>query len=196
MLISDSHRFAFFHNPKTGGSSITAALAPYLRDPQEVWSRDDRGWQIKHHVRIAVTIRGRVGLTSKKALHRWGPYPEGYLRVAFVRNPWERMVSWFLTRRDKTEGEEFDIYLSRFFRKYKTQSQAIGHADFVGRFEDLEQDFRRLCSQVGIDPAPELPHRNRQCEVRLPWRQYYRDFPGTEEMVRKHFAEDIERYGY
>ncbi|NNK33015.1 MAG: hypothetical protein HKP02_07815 [Xanthomonadales bacterium] len=32
--------------------------------------------------------------------------------------------------------------------------------DFVGRFESLQEDFRRVCAKLGIESA-ELPHRNR-----------------------------------
>tara|TARA_Y100000310_G_C20418275_1_gene685402 strand:+ start:635 stop:823 length:189 start_codon:yes stop_codon:yes gene_type:complete len=43
-------KFIYIHVPKTGGSSVTSALAPYLIDPKPVDKTERKGWQIKHHV--------------------------------------------------------------------------------------------------------------------------------------------------
>ena len=49
MIISDSHKFVFHHVPKTGGSSITAALAPYCRNYEGVIPEETHGWQFEFH---------------------------------------------------------------------------------------------------------------------------------------------------
>ena len=86
MLISDSHKFVFHHVPKTGGSSITAALAPYCRNYEGVVPPDDTPkWQMAFHQPhwMHHPVSGYVA----------GDIPEGYYSFAFVRNPFDAVVS-------------------------------------------------------------------------------------------------------
>ena len=46
MIICDDLRLCFLHTPKTGGSSFTAALAPYSRNKAPVPADDVSGWQM------------------------------------------------------------------------------------------------------------------------------------------------------
>ena len=85
MLISDSHKFVFHHIPKTGGSSITAALAPYCRNYEgEIPTEESFGWQTRFHHPYYMHHPVR-GFES-------GDIPEGYYSFAFVRNPFEAVV--------------------------------------------------------------------------------------------------------
>ena len=49
MLVSDSHKFILFHYPKTGGSSMTEVLGPYLTPNIRVPEVKFMGWQTNHH---------------------------------------------------------------------------------------------------------------------------------------------------
>lgn len=62
--------------------------------------------------------------------------------------------------------------------------------DFVGRFENLQEDFRHVCKTIGIECS--LPHVNRSQHV--DYRTYYND--KTIQLVYEHFKEDIEMFGY
>lgn len=67
-----------------------------------------------------------------------------------------------------------------------------GHlaADFIGRFEYLETDFRRLSDEIGVHLA--LPHTN--AFARRHYREYYT--PVDIEKVRKLYKRDLDHFGY
>lgn len=62
--------------------------------------------------------------------------------------------------------------------------------DFVGRFENIEEDFRAICRKVGITAS--LPHVNKS--KRTDYRDYYD--AETRDLTARLYAEDIERFGY
>ena len=63
--------------------------------------------------------------------------------------------------------------------------------DFVGRYESLQRDFDAVCRTIGL-PRLELPRRG--ATEHPPFAQCY-DVE-MEEIVYRHFATDIERFGY
>jgi hypothetical protein len=63
--------------------------------------------------------------------------------------------------------------------------------DFVGRYESLQRDFDAVCRTIGL-PRLELPRRG--ATEHPPFAQCY-DVE-MEEVVYRHFAVDIERFGY
>ncbi len=62
--------------------------------------------------------------------------------------------------------------------------------DFVGKFENLDEDFRSICQKVGI--SARLPHINKS--KRTDYRDYYDS--ETRDLTAQLYAEDIERFGY
>ena len=76
MLISSSRSFLFIHIQKTGGSSLHAALHAHFPDLRSFLGTHD---------------------TALQALDRLGEAEYGrYYKAAFVRNPWARLVSWYM----------------------------------------------------------------------------------------------------
>ena len=62
--------------------------------------------------------------------------------------------------------------------------------DFVGRHENLAEDFQKVCRIVGIQE--ELPHEN-QTEHRQ-YRHYYT--AEARALVERIYREDLDRFGY
>jgi|19_taG_2_1085344.scaffolds.fasta_scaffold00919_7 hypothetical protein len=188
MLLSHKHKFIFIHIPKTGGTSIKRALLPY----SDVENRDES----KH--KTSVFWKKQLGKKTWKS----------YFKFVFVRNPWDRMVSrryyqMFVNGDEKARDrglafKDFEEFLgsdrsrlvinqSRYFHNKFGKNMV----DFVGRFENFQEQFDQVCDKIGIDKI-ELSHLN--SSPRGEYRQYYND--KTKKIVEKACKDDIMRYGY
>jgi len=209
MLISDDPPFLFIHVDKAAGTSIQAALRPYAipRTRNRLRKRlvmlggmnrlfnTHRLLEFSEHVTAAVV---------KNCLP-----PEAYTRLfkfAFVRNPWDRMVSKYahLLRREQHPRHErvkamhdFTEFLQWELKRAEAlQSSYVCDADdrfivdFVGYFEKLPEHFTRVCEHLKIQPGLE----NKNTSAHQDYRTYYT--PVTRELVAKHFRRDIELFGY
>ena len=75
MLIShEEPKFIFIHIQKTGGVSISNLLRRYIP--------------------TTTPGRGRRHISARRALKQV-ENPDDYFKFAFVRNPWDRLVSWY-----------------------------------------------------------------------------------------------------
>ena len=63
--------------------------------------------------------------------------------------------------------------------------------DFVGRFENLADDFAEACRRIGVEVEP-LQHLNPS--QRSDYRGYFS--ADTAELVARHWAAEIEAFGY
>lgn len=209
VLISHDHRFAFIHVPKTGGCSVKAALAPYALD---VLRYAPNRW-LDHcgvHVNYFAPWRFKRFRTHTPAaiLHRELP-PDvyaGLFTFAFVRNPWDLLVSSYHFLRHHTTHRRgrlalrlgsFGRYVEYELRRGKLcQSRMLTSrhgrllVDFVGRFETLASDFAVVTSHLGI--IAHLPHVNAM--VHGDYREHYTSKLAAS--VADGFGEDIARFGY
>ncbi len=209
MLLSYSHRFLFIHVPKTGGSSISRALAEYVHRPQDHWVNRALG-RVGIHVNLygPERIRRYRFHSTARILQRHLSKEtfESSFKFAFVRNPWDRMVSSYHfvagcathhRHRRVAQGMDFKDYLRYEAARGKMSQSAMltdrsGRllVDFVGRFERLTEDFHRVCRLLGL-PC-ELGHHNRSRH--RDYREYY-DRESIE-LVRRHFGDEIELFDY
>jgi len=83
MLISEAKKLLFVHIQKTGGNSISHVLRRAVPDIRPLLRKHERA---------------RAG----KA--RLGDAWDDYFSFAFVRNPWDRMVSWWAMVHANTHG--------------------------------------------------------------------------------------------
>jgi hypothetical protein len=176
----------FIHINKTAGTSIGKVLG--LREKQHLTVQE---------------VRNRVGVKN------WN----NSYTIAFVRNPWDRMVSYYRYRvktpQKGTHKIEIDFkewiikvfqdrdpryydYPKMFMPQVDWLKDEFGdiEIDFIGRFETIEKDFKELCKE--LDVQLELPHLNKTKQV--PYQKYYDE--ETRQIVAEYFAEDIETFGY
>ena len=135
-------------------------------------------------------------------------------KFAFVRNPWDLQVSSFHhIRRERPhlmQGmDDFESFLrwkldpDRPYQYHidtsiELQSDYLVDLhgkviiDFIGHYENLQEDFDHVCHTIGVSPF-QLPHR-RKASDRDDYRRYYSD--ETAELVAGHFKRDIELFGY
>ena len=193
MIISDSHKFIFHHVPKTGGSSITAALAPYCRNYEgEVPSDDTPKWQLAFHQPHYM----------HHAVKDLEDIPEGYYSFAFVRNPFSAVVSAWIPTKFKHFDEfvEHEIFTGvEIVGRYTQLGWLADEAgnllvDFVGRFENLVEDFYKVVGIVGV-PLMLFPKRNiTKDKVHDSYREYYS--PVSRRLIEKKYKKDLEFFEY
>ncbi len=213
-MLSSEHRCVFVHIPKTGGTSVEVALtgydwivegpedyAVYLREQPHY--RPDWGGELCARDPAYFSKRMAIKHASQRELAE--DFPEEWrrwLKFTFVRNPWERTLAiWRHGRRDAPARtpESFREWILRpepadhmgqpVFQPLVTDWDEL---DFVGRFEDLAQDFERLCARLGI-AGLELPHVSHGSQ-RVAAAAFFDDL--TAELVAVRCAEEIERFGY
>jgi hypothetical protein len=216
MLLSTKYKFLFVHTAKTGGTSIRAALSRYryagvCGPAMFIAHKLD---QLCGHRIGAKFPRHAKAIAAKEMLPR--EFYEALFKFAFVRNPWDLQVSSFHhIRRERPHvmgkyGEDFEGFLrwkldpSRPYQFHidtsiELQSDYVVDqhgrliVDFIGKYEQLAEDFAAICQRIGIE-APALPHKREAKDRGKDFRSYYSD--ATAELVAGHFAADIERFGY
>lgn len=205
MIISHLHKFIFFAIPKTGTHAVRFALRRHLElaDEEQVQLFVQKALsypeiaKLRHgHIRWS-EIRDIIGASM------WGEY----FKFAFVRNPWERFVSYcaFMYRKSgqfeanpratMTEVLDSEDHHRRIvFRPQHEficdESGAI-MLDFVGRHERMQLAYNEVCVRIGL-PTSTLDRIN--ASAHGPWRDYYDD--NIRKRVCALYARDIEIFGY
>lgn len=130
-----------------------------------------------------------------------------YFKFAFVRNPWDRLVSEyeFLLERPshgrharvkKLDGFEHFIKM-QIPRKDAYQINMLCDRrgkllmDFVGKLENLQGDWQTVCERIGI-PHQQLQRKN------ATQHRHYQDYydNNSRQLVARHWAREIELFGY
>src|SRR2546423_2619178 len=100
MLFSDSHKVLFVHIQKTGGETVAGILSKHAPDICRLGA--------KHEF-------ARFGKLKLGAA--WNDY----FKFAFVRNPWDRLVSWYSMIRRATRITRLDALLNSRKRSHLQQ---------------------------------------------------------------------------
>ena len=182
--------YTFIHIPKTGGTSVEAAL----------------NYPFRHNT--AVEERRELGTK------RW----KKRFSFTIVRNPWDRLLSFYLhelTVRDSVLAQHpvefnewvrtvfkhngFHLYEEEKYRKYLSNqwvwvSDEQGHqiVDYIIRFENIRSDFAKLVQHLNM-PGIILPHL-KKTKRRRNYDGYYD--PDTKEIIGAFYVKDLEKFGY
>lgn len=196
MLISREFKFCYPHAPKTGGSSITKALLPFIDLPRNNYSLESiltaaslsqHGWQTRAHA------KGRMHSVLKD-----NP-PAGWVVVAVVRNVWDRATSLANAYSGGDLRALVEGRVSRrpqFCRPQTTWIAGAGKAEVCEiRHEHIAEDFFMFCKDRGIPFEGEFPHCL-QRPNKPPWRSLYEGYEGkwARNAVANVYRSDIERF--
>lgn len=192
MPISYQNKFIFIKINKTAGTSIQSCINESVDDLQETGHRILRDYKVNY---------------------------QDFFKFTFVRNPWDKMVSFYhfhryrrfdlLPNSKKPSFKEFittEMHNLEFTkhkgissRNFRMSDQldwiSDNHGkiamDFIGRFETLQSDFDLVCDVLRI-PRKKLPHQVKSRHK--PYREYYD--AQTKEIVYQGFQKDIEYFKY
>jgi hypothetical protein len=75
--------------------------------------------------------------------------------------------------------------------------QTNKNCDFIGRFENLKQDFKQACQLIGI-PKSDLPQEMVSPDKKKIFKKHYSSYydPETIAIVKDMYAEDLDFLGY
>jgi hypothetical protein len=170
-MISHKYKCIFVHIPKVAGQSIEM----FFLDLHKL------DWDSRSPLLLRPNDNPELGppRLAHLKLHEYTSYDylspdrfDEYFKFTFVRNPWSRTVSFY-----KFEGYNEIMSFKQFVRKklpelvneknwfYAPQYDFIYHEertkiDFIGRFEDLHNDFSTICKKLKV-PFTKLPHHNK-----------------------------------
>lgn len=188
------YRAIYVHIPKTAGISINASLY---------------GCPTGYHKSIAMLQKA----FSKQEY-------DDFFKFAFVRNPWDRLVSAYLFMQkggrndfDKAWAKKhlapystFEDFVTRWLTPdnirlgvhFKPQSsficlptRATHEMDFIGYYERLQADYDCIRKQLATGEPLSAKNRNAH---RQDYRTYYT--PETKAIVGEVYRKDIELLGY
>lgn len=203
MIVSNSKKFIFVHIPKTGGTSIKAVLQRYGTVSvykEYTYKKPQTNKTLSKHVK-ADAIRSTINSNLWNNCFRFG----------FVRNPWDWFVSiYFYIRRDPADKrhrisnklgfKEFaEWFLVDHKEYYPIKSgqksflfDSCGNklVNYIGRFENLNKHFNRVCSKIGV--VRKLPHKNKTSHKHF--KSYYD--AGTKYLVGDFFSMDVRGFNY
>lgn len=190
----DDYQCIFIHVPKNAGQSIRNSLFENL---------------LPGHMK-AFTYQ----LIFPKRIY------DKYYKFAIVRNPWDRLASAYMFMKgggahekdrlwsEKTLAhfESFESFVKGGLQREEIQSwphfrrqvdflrgqNGRIELDFVGRFENLQEDFNHIRDHLGI--SAELLFINKTKTKRESYRTYYTD--EMQEIAAGVYQEDIEAFDY
>ncbi|MBX7186223.1 MAG: sulfotransferase family protein [Vicinamibacteria bacterium] len=194
MIVSMPRRVLFVHVHRTGGSTLRSLLLQRLPGAARLGSQ---------HSPIT-EARGLLGEEF-----------DDYFKFAFVRNPWDRIVSWWMLLRqgprppgsagstipDTLEGYLLlcrDALIRGGPRPFPAEQMSLltdGEGpilvDELGRYENFDADARRICMRLGIG-IEELP---RAAATRHDhYATYYND--SARRLVAELYPRDLRGLGY
>jgi hypothetical protein len=217
MLISHICRFIYLKTRKTAGTSVEIYFEPYCVDPK------NRPGDI--HNRAAVVSNWGVVGSRGSANSSWynhmsaaeirrltGPEIwESYYKFCVVRNPFDKVVSYFwhditTELREEYRCADFGVVRKAFaewtgLRRFPidawiyTDARAPVVNDFI-RYERLHEDIRAVCGRLAIPWQPERLGRYKS-EYRKraePFAEYYTSEAASR--VEETFEWELDHLGY
>lgn len=212
MIVSPGRRYIFVHIPKTGGTAMALALERRAMKDDILVGDTPKARRRKRRLE-GVETAGRLWkhstLADAEGLYRRAEL-EAFFTFTLVRNPWDRMVSYYHWLRAQdfphpAVGLAKALDFRGFLGHPDTQAairatpaasymrDVLGRerADAYLRLEHLPEDMAPLERHLGF--RPELERVNASDRA-ADYRGYYDE--ATAALVAELCAEDVARFGY
>lgn len=192
-MIIHNYKLIIITPPKTGSVSITEAVKDHLLI--------DR-WMPQSNDCFDFIETGHQKASKHNDIRDYVEYIKPYYVVGCVRNPYERMVSWWSWFKNPPFNETNLTFYDFVTNKRNFQFIDINQLDFLSidgkcfaddwiKFESLNSDFKRVGNIAGMPTQP-LPHRNKTKHKH--YTEYYNN--DTLEIVTNLYQKDIDYFGY
>jgi len=217
MILSHARRFVFIKTPKSASTSVEAALSALCGPddvitpigPERVARQPDAQNYLRGEAERALRPDGFAEPLQDRDFYNHMPLSKvaeyageetvrRYLKIAFVRNPWDRQVSLFhfLT---------YQGLLKVGFLEWMTWAEPLNvmpmlsldgapAMDFIGRYETLQADVETLFRRFGAEAPPALLRLKSGIRPPGDYRSYYD--ARSRERVAEACAEEIAAFGY
>jgi len=213
MIISPGRKYIFVHIPKTGGTALTLALEAramkddiLIGDTPKARARKSRLRGVSSQGRLwkHSTLTDIAGLATDADI-------ASFFTVTLVRNPWDRVVSYYQWLRGQTfahpavglaKTHDFSGFLNhpqtitalRLWPYTAYLRDRFGHdrASLYARLEHLETDLAPFAAHLGFRITP-LPRANTSERAR-DWRGFYTNADAA--LLADICESDIAKFGY
>lgn len=195
-MINHKYKCIFIHIPKNGGTSIESILGNWELTPENYTKLIGTKYHSQHHKLNSL----RKDLREK------------YFSFAFVRNPWDRVVSLYsyyksggnqradLSIKNKMPNNFKSFVIDKWniiprshrieqFNYIKADGK-INNIDFIGKFESIDKDWEYVAKKIGVDKN--LPHI--RASKHKKYLEYYDD--ETRQIIENRYANDIKFFKY
>jgi hypothetical protein len=204
MIISAQHGFIFVAIPKTGTHAVRQALREHMgpQDMEQVGLFVNRKLPIPQ---LAQVGHGHLSLQQVRPYFRPEDF-DGFFKFAFVRNPFDRFVSYcaFMTREHGQFEKNPQGVMRHFIDNpqwqhilFQPQHSFVAGADgqlltdYLGRVEQMQASYDEAARRIGI---PSRPLEKVNASSRRDYRDYYDQ--SLIDGVAKLYARDLELFGY
>jgi len=208
MVISDNKNFVFVSVPKTGTTKAETHFLKNIHDAEKTPTLQEgkKVFYSQLHKHSGIIDLSYFMENSYKTK----------FKVAFTRNPYERVVSWFsYFTQNKNKKEHFRNHKKFYGIKhlsgkfidfvkyapswcfansvsYMIDSYGSVEVDFIGRFENYRNDMNTICKKLEIPSIDENKYLNRSTHGA--YTKYYCD--ESFEKVTKKMQLDLNYFNY
>jgi sulfotransferase famil protein len=174
-MLCHQYRCLFVHIPKTAGQSIEAYFMHQLGLPET--QRDALLLSKNSDPQLGPPRLSHLKACEYLSAGHISPEQfQAYYKFSFVRNPWDRLVS-FYKYRGHAHRYDFKTFVFKHMPKpgwtndycHVTPQYDFLYedgrclVDFVGKFESLQADFDKVCLALDL-PVGKLPHVNKSLQ--------------------------------
>lgn len=175
-------KFVFIHTPRTGGASLEKYLIKLFDDGKNI-----PGQGIKRRTRHGNIDHAIEKIKSRKRDNN----PDEYYKFAFVRDPWDRAVSYFHHDKQRIQRikigdspeldfqrwvreELLDMDLHRYYhsKPYLHQGGTLG-VDKLYRYEQYYDHVNYIVTKFGKQLSYKFPKLHTGNRPNKPYRDYY-----------------------
>lgn len=212
MLIDNTKKFIFIHIPKTAGTSIRETLKMSCDDYLEELDNDLEKRLFRHR-RFRVIMNSKYSIDKNfKDYYKFAfvrnPWDRTVSRFHYYKDCGKKIIKVIPNLTEKMNIYmkcSFDEFVSLHSPQYRSKHPFLQHnqmdyimdskqkvgVDFIGRYENLQNDYDTICNTIGI-PKIQLLHNNKSNHKH--YSEYYTE--ETKAIIGQVFKKDIKVFGY